>query len=208
MPILATGTLTDVDDRPRRQQPVVRYRLQKAFSLIEILVVVTIIGIILSIAVLSLGVLGDDRELREESRRFITLAQVLQDEAVMQGRDFGIEFMNGGFRFVEFDPLLGGWAELIGDDTLRPRDLPDGMEFDLWIEDQRVILKDAPAAFDDPDEDSDDQGIQSYAPHVLVFSSGDMTPFELHVLREDLDQSISLESNLLGEIKFSEAEEL
>ena len=185
-----------------------RYRLYKAFTLIELLVVITIVGIILSIAILSIGVLGDDRELREEGRRFITLVQVLQDEAVMQGRDFGIEFVVDGFRFVEFDPLLGGWGELIGDETLRPRDLPEDTEFDLWIEGQHVLLASDPAEFDDPDEDSDERGIESYAPHVLVFSSGDMTPFELHLLRPGLDQSIRLESNLLGDIKFSEAEEL
>jgi general secretion pathway protein H len=183
-----------------------RCRREQAFSLIELLVVVSIIGIILSIAVLSISVLGDDRELREESRRFMALVQVLQDEAVMQGRDFGIEFTSAGFRFVEYDPLLGGWLELIGDNTLRPRDLPDGISFDLWIENQRVILKDSPSAIEAPDEDSDDTGIESYAPHVLVYSSGEMTPFELRVLREDLDQSIRLESDLLGQIDFADAE--
>jgi general secretion pathway protein H len=208
MPILATGTSTDRSIKSRAQGTMSHYRRARAFTLIELLVVVTIVGIILSIAVLSLGVLGDDRELREESRRFITLVQVLQDEAVMQGRDFGIEFMSSGFRFVEYDPLVGSWTELIGDDTLRPRDLPDGIEFDLWVEDQRVILKDAPAAFDDPEEDPDERGVESYAPHVLVFSSGEMTPFDLFVLREGLDQSIALESNVLGEIRFADPEEI
>ena len=42
----------------------------------------------------------------------------------------------------------------------------------------------------------------------MVFSSGDMTPFELHVLRRDLDQSITLESNLLGDIKFVDPDQL
>ena len=47
------------------------------FTLIEILVVVSIIGIVLSIAVISLGVLGDDRELREEARRLAALPRKL-----------------------------------------------------------------------------------------------------------------------------------
>ena len=38
-----------------------RLRCSKAFSLIELLVVISIIGIVLSIAVLSLGILGDER---------------------------------------------------------------------------------------------------------------------------------------------------
>ena len=165
-----------------------------------------IIGIVLSIAVISLGVLGDDRELREEARRLAALVQVVQDEAVMQGREFGIEFMSTGFRFVEYDPFLNTWGEIIGDETLRMRQLPDEVEFDLWIEGQRVLLDADPAAFDDPEDDEPRAEIQTYAPHILVFSSGDMTPFELHVLRDDLDQSVTLESNLLGDIKFVEPE--
>jgi hypothetical protein len=85
--------------------------------------------------------------------------------------------------------------------------LPETAEFDLWVEGQHVLLDDKPAAFDDPEEDEPRADIETYAPHVLVFSSGDMTPFELHVLRNDLDQSITLESNLLGDIKFVDPEE-
>ena len=61
------------------------HRLHRAFTLIEILVVITIVGIVVSIALLSLGVLGDDRDLRKEGRRMIALVQLAQDEATMQG---------------------------------------------------------------------------------------------------------------------------
>jgi len=183
------------------------HRLSRAFTLIEILVVVSIIAVVMSIAVLSLGVLGDDRTLREEGRRVVALVQVAQDEAVMQGREFGIEFMTGGYRFVEFDPLLNTWSELIGDDTLRLRQLPEEMEFELWIEGQHVLLETEPARTEPPDETSAVSVAEKYAPHILVFSSGDMTPFELRVQRQDLDQLIILESNLLGDIKFQDTED-
>jgi len=183
------------------------HRLSRAFTLIEILVVVSIIAVVMSIAVLSLGVLGDDRTLREEGRRVVALVQVAQDEAVMQGREFGIEFMTGGYRFVEFDPLLNTWSELIGDDTLRLRQLPEEMEFELWIEGQHVLLETEPARTEPPDETSAVSVAEKYAPHILVFSSGDMTPFELRVQRQDLDQLIILESNLLGDIKIQDAED-
>jgi len=183
------------------------YRLNRAFSLIEILVVISIIAIVMSIAVLSLGVLGDDRDLREEGRRIVALVQVAQDESVMQGREFGIEFMTGGYRFVEFDPLINIWTELIGDDTLRMRDLPEEMEFELWVEGQQVLLETEPANTEPPDEKSALSTAEDYAPHILVFSSGDMTPFELRVQRHDLDQMIVLESNLLGDIKFQDPED-
>ena len=41
---------------------------RNGFSLIEILVVIVIIGIVSSVALLSLGLLGDDRELQTEAR--------------------------------------------------------------------------------------------------------------------------------------------
>ena len=183
------------------------YRHSRAFTLIEILVVISIFAIVVSIAVLSLGLLGDDRNLRQEGRRVITLVQLAQDEATMQGREFGIEFMSGGYRFVEYDPFLNAWGEIVGDDTLTMRQLPEDTEFDLFIEGQRVLLNTEAAEFEQPDETSFASGIPDYAPHVLVFSSGDMTPFELHIIHSELDQVVMLESNLLGDIKFSEEDE-
>jgi general secretion pathway protein H len=184
------------------------HRLSRAFTLIEILVVITIVGIVVSIALLSIGVLGDDRDLRKEGRRMIALVQLAQDEATMQGREFGIEFMTDSYRFVEYDPFLNVWGEILGDDTLRLRQLPEGTELDLFVEGQRVLLDPEPARFELPEDNSQVSAEEHFAPHILVFSSGDMTAFELRILQPDLDQSVVLESNLLGDIKFVEAESL
>jgi general secretion pathway protein H len=177
------------------------------FSLIELLVVIAIIGIVMSIALLSLGLLSDDRDLQREGRRMIALVQVAQDEAIMQGREFGLELMADSYRFVEYDPLLNLWGELIGDDTLRMRQLPDDYEFDLFIEGQRILLDVDPAAFAKSEEAANRDLSENYAPHVLIFSSGDMTPFELHILRTIDDQDVVLQSNLLGEVKFASEEQ-
>jgi general secretion pathway protein H len=184
------------------------HRLHRAFTLIEILVVITIVGIVVSIALLSLGVLGDDRDLRKEGRRMIALVQLAQDEATMQGREFGIEFMTDSYRFVEFDPFLNAWGEIIGDDTLRLRQLPEGTEFNLYIEGQRVLLDPEPARFEPPEDDTVASSFENYAPHILVYSSGDMTAFELFIIQAELEQSLALESNLLGDIKFVEDDAL
>ena len=53
------------------------------FSLIELLVVIVIIAIVSSIAVLSLGLVGDDRELQTAARRLSSLVEIAQDQAVI-----------------------------------------------------------------------------------------------------------------------------
>ena len=180
---------------------------KRGYSLIELLVVITIVGIVMSIAVLSLGLLGDDRDLEKEGRRVIALVQVAQDDATMQGREFGLELMESAYRFVEFDPFLNLWNELVGDDTLRMRQLPEDVEFELFLEGRRVLLEPEPAEFEDADENGNQGMIETYAPHILIFSSGDVTPFELHIMRAAGEEAVILEGNFLGDIKFTEDDE-
>ena len=61
-----------------------------------------------------------------------------------------------------------------------------------------------PAEFESPDENSYRDLSETYAPHILIFSSGDMTPFELHLLGTANDQQLILEANLLGDFKFAD----
>lgn len=174
----------------------------RGFSLIEILVVIVIVGIIMSVAVLSLTLVGGDRDMRDEAQRVVSLLEVAQDESMLQGREFGLELMQGSYRFVEFDPFTGQWSEIIGDDTLRLRELPEELELALYIEDRRVLLKADPARTDD-----EERGIETYAPHVLIYSSGDVTPFELRILRDIDDASVGIRGDLTGKIEFVDEED-
>ncbi len=171
----------------------------RAFTLIELLVVVIIITVISAVALLSLGILGDDRNLQREARRLSSLIELANDEATIQGRDYGLEFMASGYRFVEFDPLLNQWYEMIGDDLLRPRQIEEGMEFELFIEDHRVLL-DAQAAETDRDEDESNL-TDDYIPHILIMSSGDVSPFELRLSRSSDRATLTLTMSLAGELE-------
>ena len=176
-------------------------RRSSGFSLIEILVVIVIIGIISGIALLSLGILGDDRQLQTEARRLTSLVEVAQDEAMMQGREFGVEFMNDAYRFVEYDPFINQWGELIGDEMLRLRELPDDVEFILMLEGQRVLLENDPARFEDPEEAADRDLTETYSPHVYIFSSGDITPYDLEIRRRNDNETVAIKSDLTGAVE-------
>ena len=176
------------------------------FSLIEILVVIVIVGIVMSIAVLSLTLVGGDSTIREEAQRVASLIEVAQDESMLQGREYGLEFMLGSYRFVEYDPLTEQWSEIFGDDTLRLRELPEELEIQLYIEDRRILLKPDPATTERDDEQRR-RGVEQYAPHVLIYSSGDMTPFEAHFVRDVDDGLVVIRSDLSGAIEFVDIEE-
>lgn len=173
---------------------------RSGFTLIEVLVVVTIIGIISAVVVLSLGNLGDDRELQTEARRITSLIEMASDEATLQGRDFGLELLQTGYRFVEFDALTGQWSEVFGDELMRLRQLAQNTEFDLFLEDRRVLL-DIDAGDSAQDDDAGDNYLsQDYLPHILILSSGDITPFRLEIVRNTDQTSVSLGVSANGEI--------
>ena len=169
-----------------------------AFTLIELLVVIVIIAIVSAVAMLSIGILGDDRNLQREARRFSSLIELANDEATIQGRDFGLEILQSGYRFVEHDPVLNQWYELLGDDFLRARQLEENMEFELFIEDRRVLL-DTEAAETERDEDDTDL-TDDYLPHILIMSSGDVSPFELRLLRPSDRAALTLTMSAAGEL--------
>ena len=175
---------------------------ERGFTLIELLVSIVIIGIVLSIAVLSLSLAGNDRDVRKEAQRLISILEIAQDDAVLQGREFGIEFTSTGYRFVEYDPFSAIWLEIPGEDLLRMRSLPEDYEISLFLEDRRIALDDDPVDLGEGDDDGPSTEVRNYAPHVMIFSSGDMTPFELHINRLTDELTIAMHADLLGNFEF------
>ena len=187
--------------------PMLRVNRQSGFTLFEILVVVFIMAIITGTAVLSMGVLRDDREVQREADRAVALLSILQDEAILQGREFGIEFLRTGYRFVEYDVTGDRWADVPLDEMLVMRQLPEGMEFELFVDGQDVKLDYDPARFVEDDDEGLSFGIEQYSPHVYVYSSGDVTPFEAHIRRPADDVRIAFRVDVLGNVEYLDLEE-
>jgi general secretion pathway protein H len=174
---------------------------RRGFTLIELLVVIALLGILISIAVVSFNLIGDERGVHKEIKKLSSLIDLATDEAQMQGRDFGLEFLQTGYRFVEYDPYLDAWNEVIGDELLRPRTLQEDMELNLKLEDRRVLLQ-AEAKETEKEDDMNNRDLtDDYLPHVLILASGDITPFELYVLRRTDRVTVGLELKLGGELE-------
>jgi len=148
------------------------------FTLLELLVVIVIIGVMTSMAVLSFGVLGRDRQSEEEIRRFWVVLQQAREEAELQAEDLAVFISADAYEYLRFEPRRNRWETILGDELFTQRKLPEGLRFRLRVESREAILK--PGLPDRGDEDEN----KKWPPQVMVLSSGDVMPFELEVERD------------------------
>lgn len=200
MPISATG----ICNRRRRKRPrscrIAAPKRSRGFSLLELLVVVVIIGLFAGAAVLSMGILGGDREVEREAFRLRSLLDLLREEALMQSRDFGVLFTETGYHFYAYDYQQLRWVVPVGENLFVPHDVDEGLELELRVEDRDLVLD---TGFD-LDRDEDDADEDDPEPQIMVLSSGEMTPFEASFSRSMADGRFTLTAGLDGTIEVTQ----
>lgn len=158
--------------------PVPGRRKASGFTLLEILVVVIVLGVIVSAATLSIGVLGRDRESQDQMERIWAILKQAREEAELQGLDLGMFVSATGYEFLRHDGREKRWLPIEDDRLFAPRELPEGLRFRMWVETREIVLK--PTAVDRSDKDED----AKWLPQIFILSSGEVMPFELHVERD------------------------
>lgn len=137
-----------------------------------------VIAIMVSMAMLSFGVLGRDRQAEEETRRFWVVLQQAREESELQAEDIGVFISAEAYEYLRFEPRRNEWQLIEGDELFAQRRLPEGLRFRLRVESRDTVLK--PDLPDRSDKDENDRA----PPQVMILSSGDVMPFELEIERD------------------------
>jgi type II secretion system protein H len=149
---------------------------QRAFTLIEIMVVVAIIGTM--VAFIGISMSRDlDRLARLESERFQAVLNEARDESILLGQSFFLVVEEKQTRY-SFEPVGNARQAVFNDGLMRPRTLEKGVKL-RWEVYQ---------LFDDDQEAGDDDVTRG--PRVLISPLGEITPFVALFIGDDLSYEV------------------
>lgn len=168
------------NSRPvHRQNPVPALHSQRGFTLIELIVVILIIGLLITMATISVTT-STDKSLETEAKRFASLVKLASDESVMNVRPIAVQVAKQTYQFS-----IAGEVES-EDPIFRPREVSDHIHMNVVIEDEKV------------DFESLEEG--SFA-NIYILPSGEMTPFSV-VFYQDDGTAYEVVGDYLSKVEF------
>ncbi len=134
---------------------------QRGFTLVEIIVVITIIAIITTVILLRTGTIRFERKVTVFAEQMQSFIQVCQQQAILQSTVIGIFILPDRYQAYYFsNEKQAKWIPLAEKDSFwQSRMIPN----DIYLQ----ITTSAP------------MGIDQISPQVVIQSSGDFTPFTI-----------------------------
>lgn len=181
---------------------------RQGFTLIELLVVLVLMAVLSAAAISTLQFSFGEEDVETEARRIGALVSLAAEEALLTGREIGMEIDGREIRFWYFDDIQQRWLPLGQEDgPFRDRRLPEAIDTDLILEGRPITLAAAESNDEEEDDDSTagdtanavDLGDQP-EPQVLMFSSGQVTPFTMFLEDAELGTEWRIEVDLLGRV--------
>jgi general secretion pathway protein H len=171
----------------------------RGFTLVEILIVVVIVGFLAGMAVLAIGN-DPQRQLKQEAQRALAVLQLASDEAMLEGREYGLILDDSGYQVALFDEKKRQWLPS-PQNAFSRYELPDSIILSLETEGSTVDLAKLLTKQDSEKETPSDNDL---APALLILSSGEITPFTLAFSSDRQPHTaFSLSSDGLSEIQLS-----
>ncbi len=138
---------------------------------------------------LSVGLSDETRDLKRVGKDLGKLFHLLNQEAVFESRNYAISVQDQGFTVLEYKD--GDWEPAVDKFFTRIK-MTESQSSQLIIENQVIDI--APTT--------------KPGPHILILSSGEMTPFEWRISDELTQSGILLQGNVLGGVLMTGPEPL
>lgn len=168
---------------------------QVGFTLIELLVVMVLLGLVMGVAVTSVG--GNQaRELEIETNRLHALLRTAANESVFTNTEIGMQIAEDGYAFITYNEADGRWQEAQSA-VLKTQELPEWMYLEFEREGELIEL---PSKKEQQDREFGEQ-TNALAPDFMFLSSGEVTDFTLTLgIRDDAEIFRQITLNDYGEI--------
>ena len=186
LPISVAGILTlSSINTFRSKQGVRSIKQAKGFTLFEIIVVVIIVTISVSAILLNTSFVSGSQDLKILGNDLSKTMRLLYQEAIFENKNFAISLNHQGFSVLEYN----GQDWIVTEQSFFHKlKLGQSQRSNLIIENLVVA--------------SVEEG--EPVPHILILSSGEMTPFEWEIRDRNTKSSIIISGDFLGNILASD----
>ncbi len=168
-------------------------RPSRGFTLLEMMIVVVLMGLMAVAVIPSIGSTGPKQKLEQQAKKFIALTELVMDETVLSGQFIGIVVDPDEYHFVVYKDEK--WQPMTSDRLVTEHKMDEGVSLEVIVdglplkqsdEENESWFDDDDSKNDDSDTDTlDDQKKKFPEPQLLLFPSGEISPFELHFVSKD-----------------------
>lgn len=163
----------------------------RGFTLIEILLVLVLLSLT-AVAVIATIPTRTDDSAKKYAQSFYQRLQLLNEEALLSGKDFGIRINEDKSRYTLHVLQAQGWQSLALNKIPATTELKNDVALQLslgggvWQQDDRLFK---PGSLFDEDMFAEEEGKKKKEspPQIFVLSSGELTPFSLSFYPQDRD---------------------
>lgn len=162
---------------------------QRGFTLLEVLLVVVLMSLSALAVVQTLPQSNNDQA-KEEASRFFQRLQLLSDDAILNGQDYGLRFDEKKRTYIYMQLGEDGWQKVENSKYFTETTLPEDLTFSFELGSEAWGDSDSLFKQEDFYEDRFEGAEQKpKPPQVYVLSSGDVTPFLLTFTSEPNQKS-------------------
>lgn len=171
-------------------------RLRRGFTLLEIMVVLVIVGILVTLAALSLSGQSQQARMQTASNRLQEIFKLASDEAIVRNLQLGIVVKDHGYRFVRLNNKRQ-WVTYNRALPLKPHHVHQDITLEIFVKGLRAGL--SPGEKETETEQETESESES-KPQAVFLSSGEVTPFTVEIHGQGASAYFEITVNLNGDI--------